>query len=236
MFQAAPGKFRRLSRRWVLPVAGVTMGLAAIALLVVQPTDPAPRGRSGRPIGWTLPAMPAVAVSSPSAATPQRLETPRAGAAPRALAPNPQLAETLPGAPVALAASTDSLREIESATDLLARLRIVDRLMLEQPPDDVAALIEKLMDHPPGRSDEARALRIALLGRLGVLPAGGRADQRLCQALEPDQPRPERLSAIEALVHGGFHPLGRSSLQKIADSDPDGDVRKKAQWALAQPE
>ena len=212
----------RISRRWAFPAAGILLALSGLGLIVAAPDEAAPRLRH-EPVAVV--AWAPRSAAEPLPGTVGTLAPPRF--APRA--PEP----ARPATPVVPCAPGSSIeREIESAPDLVARLAIIDRLMQSELPGTVVPLIKNLLERTPGNVDEVRPFRVALLGRLGAFPRNAEADERLVAALEPDRPRFERLIAIDALVRGGLHPLGRPYLQRIADSDHDLEVRRRAQWAL----
>jgi hypothetical protein len=138
-----------------------------------------------------------------------------------------------PSAPAAAAPATGStgyLYEIEQAPDLLARLRILDRLLMTQSPDDLADLIGKLLEHPPGAPEEAAAARVSYLHRLGFVPSCLKADTLLVAATAPDRPKGERTTAIEGLGRGNRPPAQRK-LEFLAN-DADPDVAKRARRVL----
>jgi hypothetical protein len=224
MFPPVRSRFRRISRRWAFPAAGILLALSGLGLIAAAPDDATPRARHE--------PSPVVAWAPRKLLTPLP-ETAGTITPPQAAPRDPEREPVHPMVPATRSAAGSSFeREIEEAPDLVARLAIVDRLMQSELPGTVVALIKRLLEQTPGSADEIKPFRVALLGRLGYFPQNAEADERLCAALEPDRPRFERLIAIEALARGGLHPLGRPYLQRIADSDHDLEVRRHAQWAL----
>jgi len=235
----------RISRRLILPAVPITLALAALALLATTPTEPSPRVASKpRKLSPSQPA--GVARVQPGAPRPGRpgsvhFEPPKPGSSqsPRQLAPAAPAIPPLPAnAPAAAApgpnapASTGFLYEIENAPDLMARLAILDRLLPSQTPDQLAELIAKLLEHPPGPPEEVSAARVSYLHRLGFVP-GVRADEMLCAATAPDRPKGERLTAIEGL---GRIPGRQGAARKLdlLTYDADPDVARRARRALGQ--
>jgi hypothetical protein len=200
------------------------LAVSGVVLILAMPNDAAPRThpRSGSVI---VAGAPSVAPPTPPNARTAAIAAPRAFS--RARVAPVQPTPTSPRGP-----RSGAEDELENAPDLFARLAIIDRLMQSELPGTVVSLIEKLLERTPGRTDEVRPFRVALLGRLGAFPQNAEADRRLVVALEPERPRCERLIAIEALARGGLHPLGRPYLQRIADSDHDLEVKRRAQSAL----
>src|SRR5581483_4682785 len=98
--------------------------------------------------------------------------------------------------------------EVAQASDLFARLAVVDRAVTTADPEDSVPFVERLLDRPPGRNaEEVSALRMALFSRLGLVKdRSARAVARLVAALDAPLTRPERLAAIDALARDGAIP------------------------------
>jgi hypothetical protein len=126
--------------------------------------------------------------------------------------------------------------EVAQADDLVARLSVVDRALNTAPTEDSVAFVERLLDHPPAMSPEdAKAFRIALLTRLGVVKSSPRAVARLVAGVDASVARAERLAAIDALGRDSVPGAAKAALDRIATDDPDVEVRRHARKALERP-
>ncbi len=192
-------------------------------------------GSSG-PVALSLLASPA-AVDEEEAAAPAPIYPPIL-VVPGLTRGGPQ-AEGIAVEPAAARIEYDELLEIERVLhcepDARARLALIDQLIATSPSARVIAVIERLLDRPAGENpDDLRALRIGALARLGRFRDQLNVERRLLDvAHDARRPRPERLSAIDALRCGGaVHESARPTLQRVAADDPDHLVREKARWAL----
>jgi hypothetical protein len=116
------------------------------------------------------------------------------------------------------------------AATLEERLLIVDGVASRLPQDQAALVLEGLLDSElPGTHYDAETLRLAVLARLGTVP-GSRAERALARRLDPMEPRPMRVLALEALA--ARPQVDRAILLDVARGDHDSVVLEKARWAL----
>jgi hypothetical protein len=228
-----PTRLRRIDRRFVVPGAVIAVATYALGLLLFTPADAAPRHAIARTV-TPLPARPAAApvVLAPRGAPPAPAPRPTPLLAPAPAVERPRVSP-LPG----LAVETSWDEEIARASDLMDRLKILDRIINTADPADWVALAERLLDRPPAApsAEEARALRIALVTRLGILKTVPRAAQRLTSELAATFPQPERLAAIEALAKdGAVPPQARPTLERLASVERDPVVRERARLATGR--
>ena len=221
--------------RWTLPAAGVTMGAAALAVLLggealERASDRSPAPGAPAPAA-TLPGPAVAALHAPPTPAPPP-PTPSAGRAapPPAPAPTPVDPRRHPVETAALLGASGELAALARAGDLPARLAWLDARVGALTPTGAARLLSALVDAPlPGDRYEAESLRLAALARLGTL-AGPEVDAVLLARLDPERPRPERLVTLELLA--ARPDLGQRELQHLIDRDHDPVVREKARWAL----
>ncbi|HZU97952.1 MAG TPA: hypothetical protein VFF73_14715 [Planctomycetota bacterium] len=227
-----PTRLRRIDRRIVLPGAVIAVATYALGLLLFTPADATPRHATARAV-VPLPARPASAPVVLAPRVPAPAPSPRPTTLPAPAPAERPRVSPLPG--LAVEMSWDE--EIARASDLMDRLKILDRIINTADPADWVALAERLLDKPPAAPspEEARALRIALVTRLGLLKSVPRAAQRLTTELAATFPQPERLAAIEALAKdGAVPPQARPTLERLASVERDPVVRERARLATGR--
>ncbi len=238
---------RRIGRQLVLAGSGITVATAAIALLALTPVNPAPRHlppsgptRDAKSGAATPGAAPAPARSIPLAPgrAPVAPVAPAAPPAPRARAVSG--APTRPGRPslppqlAGMKVEVTWEAQVTRAADAFERLKVLDGILHSADPLDAIGLIQKLLDKTPGaNAEETATLRIGLVTRLGLYKTNQLAWSRLTAELDAANPRPERLTALDALARdGNVPPSARPALEKLAADEPDPEVRQRVRAAL----
>jgi len=223
-------------RRWFLPASMITLGVGAVAFLGILELD-------DEILGWpeAPPSEASSDVADPvdavaTAVEPRRARPERPG---RALAPRPAPLKERPPPPHVretpqVVSASGYLTQLARAKTHLERLAIVDGLAATLPDERAAEVLTGLVDSVlPGTFHESEDLRLLTLARLGDLSAVG-AEQTLVARLDPEQPRPQRVMAIEMLAsRAASRPDEvRAGLEAIARGDHDLIVQEKARWAL----
>lgn len=224
-------------RAWLIPATGLSLALMAVGLLVASEIiDGELENPSLAPLNTAsaapAPAQPRksslVARPAPVVIPAQEATVADLGAGRRLINPGkkrPKLKDTKN-----VRAASWHLVKLARAKDLRTRLRLVKEFVVKLPEDRAVALLSGLLDAQlPGSFYEAENLRLGVLARIGKYP-GPTASAALVARLDPEQPRPQRLIALELLAPRSH--AGRAEITNIARSDHDPVVKKKAQWLL----
>jgi hypothetical protein len=119
------------------------------------------------------------------------------------------------------------------------RLKILDGLFKQTPPERCVLTIEDFLKLPPGRPAEAIALRAGLLKRLGSYAAQPHAVEVLLAWTGLDKIEALRLAALDAIGSArstGSLPQGaEAQLQRLATTDPSPNVKARAKAILGLP-
>lgn len=222
----------RRFQRWLLPATGLSLGVAAISVLLCEEALQREIAR---------PTRAGAAKQPPLQRAPSTTSTPPVASAFRAPLGDVDPVALIPEAGGGLAAlraaqSTQvgtggELAALKAAPDLATRVAWIDGRTARLTRDEAGRLLSRLADSAlPGDAYEATALRLAVIARLGSFP-GVEADASIVRRLDPERPRPERMVALELLARRPD--LAGDELRRLAQHDHDLVVRDKARWALA---